>query len=144
MDVSLSKILQQFSNIPLQSLLTDRSKVSQSVGPIVFREREREMSSGGWVVDCGSQNCRLGRDADSVYTNDDFKVCSRSYVRNWTEAAKLFKAGFKKATNGKEEWPQLDDDFDLAQWTQEFDQVSACVFFFLESTSNTSHAFRFW
>eukprot|EP00938_MAST-03A_sp_MAST-3A-sp1_P003410 g3410.t1 len=81
------------------------------------------MSSGGWVVDCGSQNCRLGRDADSVYTNDDFKVCSRSYVRNWTEAAKLFKAGFKKATNGKEEWPQLDDDFDLAQWTQEFDPV---------------------
>ena len=85
--------------------------------------------SKAWVVDCGSQNCRIGRSVDSVFTNDDFKVCSRSYVRNWTEASKLFKAGFKKATSN-EKWPQLEDDFDVAQWTQEFDPVSSPSLFF--------------
>ena len=94
-----------------------------------------------WVVDCGSQNCRIGRGVDSVFTNDDFPVTSRSYVRNWKDAIKLFKAGFKQACSSEDVWPQLEQDFE--EWTRDFDPVRF-FFFFTRTRLDLSRNDRFW
>jgi len=82
-----------------------------------------------WIIDCGSHSCRVGQSKDSVYTNTDFtnQVVSRSYVRNWTQALKLYKSGLNQASTRSTAFPQLqhdgEDDQESQGWVQEFDPV---------------------